>query len=453
MAGEMVLAGGIARALAPVFKEIYAGAKGKLQKQFDLWKSSLGAEKAGLYYDKLSKVKTIWSRDEAIALDSFYFPSRIRKGHHTKVVNCLTELDPGNIVIEGIVGQGKSVFMRHLALSLLKKQTIKELPIFIELRSISEESSLTSLIMDVLSSIGLTPSTETFDHLAKNSKLVLLLDGFDEIQEAMTALVIADIYRITNKYPELKIIISSRPDNAIQNVPAFSVSHLQVLRPRDHEPFLEKLGVDIIRRHDLIDAIKNSPKQITEVINTPLMLSIVVLVYESAQEIPPYLSDFFDALFHVVFTQHDRLKVAFQRKHHSGLSEGELQHLFEAFCFIVMKQGYGRTLNREQFNKSFDQASKYVLNCKCTTDTFRADIIGVACLMLEEGVGLTTFLHKGILDYFSAAFVKRLPPNTAEKFYMAVTKNYSQWKYPLEFLSKIDRYQYRNRQHAHSRRV
>jgi len=172
------------------------------------------------------------------------------------------------------------------------------------------------------------------------------------------------------------------------------------------------------------------------------MLSLVVWVYESEQEIPSSLQQFFEKLFHVVFTRHDSLKAGFSREHHSGLSESKLQQLFEAFCFMSVQNEYGRSMTRKAFNDAFAQAIEYTDNCNCNVDDFRHDIVKVACLMLEEGIDLTTFLHKSILDYFAAAFIIHNEEDLAEAFYSEAFSNYDTWTHVIKFLSEADKYKY-----------
>lgn len=431
----------VARLLAPILNSIYSTANSSMKSRLQCWKAGEDLEKISEYYVRLASVKTIFSRDEAIAIDSFYYPSRVSFKNRNTPVNKLSDLPDGHLVIEGVVGQGKSIFMRHLALSIISDKTQQKIPVFIELRNITKKNPLTDLIFKSLKCIGIKADSEVINYLSKEKKLVLVLDGFDEISDEIVLDTLAEIAELKNLNPGLKIIISSRPQNAIQNISDFKVFTLEPLRPADHDAFLKKLGVDSARRDELVTAIKDSPQDIQDAISTPLMMSIVVLVYESVNQIPPYLSEFFSALFHVVFTQHDSLKEAFRRTHHTGLPENKLQHLFEAFCFVVMQKSYGRTLSMSKFHECFEKAIKYVPDAKCSADKFREDIVGVACLMLEEGVGETTFLHKGILDYFAAAFAARLEA-LSESFYTSIASAYKNWKVTLQFLANIDQHRY-----------
>jgi predicted NACHT family NTPase len=430
----------IAKILTPVVTEIFKGAKGALEHALKQSSITQTINSLADTLDSIDKVRTIWSAEDDISLDSFYYPSKLSHKGITKTVSSLDDLPKGNLIIEGTVGQGKSIFMRYLSLSIVRNDGGGLIPIFVELRSISKDRTLMQAIESVLDGCGFP--LQSFAPLAKSANLVLLLDGYDEISSESETSVLETLDLIRKKYRPLKVIISSRPGNTIQNVAGFEIARLVRLTLKDYEPFMAKLGIDILKRTALIQAITESPANVSGVISTPLMLTLVIIVYETDQEIPTALSEFYEKLFYVVFTRHDRLKVAFNRKHHTGLSERKLQKLFETFCFMVIQSGHGRSLENNEFNECFDKAIKYSPDTPCELENFRSDIIKVACLMLEEGLGTSTFIHKSILDYFAAAFASKLSEGLKEKFYSRANSEYFMWEHVLHFLKDIDTYNY-----------
>lgn len=72
----------------------------------------------------------------------------------------------------------------------------------------------------------------------------------------------------------------------------------------------------------------------------------------------------------------------------------------------------------------------------------KKDITKVACLILEEGVGEVTFLHKSIAEYHAAAFIKSCDDEFAERFYTVATKDWMQWSECLSFLRSVDSYRF-----------
>lgn len=432
-----------ARIAAPVFADIYKVAKEQVQKELENWTSVAKLSKSiAKMLTGIESVKTLWSPDKELSIYKFYYPSKILDDHDARLIKSINELPPGDLIIQGIVGQGKSIFMRYLASSAIRLPSSPLLPIFIELRTLSTKQNLQQAIFKVLESLEVKISEESFAYLANSEKLVLLLDAFDETNEKCMPDLLEEIRHLKLRHPNLRIIVSSRPGNDIQKSAGFRVIELSQLSDDDYEPFLKCLGLNAVKQAEIISAIASSPSHISGIIRTPLMMTLVVMVYETEREIPPTLPEFFERLFHVVFTRHDRLKAGFERKHYSGLSERRLQLLFEAFCFMVIQSGYGRTVTKEQFSDAFERALEYTHDCKCEVEKFHLDITKVSCLMLDEGIDLSTFLHKSILEYYAASFIRHSTDEVALLFYNAALENYRQWEEVLAFLYDIDPYRY-----------
>jgi len=430
----------IAKTLAPIAGGLIKGATETASKSFKRWNASGASSKLAKKLAQADRIKTIWSPDKEKSLLSIYYPSRILVSKSPQNIASLSDLPNENLVIEGIVGHGKSIFLRYLYLQELSGNGLGCLPLFIELRTLSRDRDLHTCLLEALDKIDVDPSQEIFDYLAKSGKLVLLLDGFDELDEEIVRATIGKIEFLLDKYASLRIIVTSRPSAEIQKSRLFRTVSLVGLELEDYNNFLTKLGVKSEKALEIVEAIRNSPSDVSNLIKTPLMMTLLVMVYESENEIPSELPEFFDKLFSTMFARHDRLKAGFVRKHYSGLSERQLQRLFEVFCFFAMQKGYGRSLTTQQFVNAFDRACSHSSELQCDVDDFRKDIVRVACMMLEEGFDLTTFLHKSIAEYFAAAFVKRLSDELAEKFYRNVNRAYSNWSGMITFLEEIDEY-------------
>lgn len=431
----------IAKVSSPIISDIYSAAKGKVKTALSRWEEQQFPKRLAKKIGNISLVRTLWCPDDDVSLLGFYYPPKVQSiGASNELnANCVNDISTENFVIQGIVGQGKSIFLRWLAIQEAKKS---RLPIFIELRTLHTKYSLRDAIYRELESFDITINEETFNYLAKSGKFLLLLDAFDELDSTLTKETLNEIKFLSRKFESMQIVISSRPGNEIQKISGIKVMNICPLREDDYGPFLEKMGLTAVKSFEVVDAIKESKGSLTELITTPLMLTLVAIVYESEREIPNTLPEFFEKLFHIVLTRHDRLKDGFNRKRNSGLSDRKLQELFEAFCFMTLQNGYGRSLSNEQFTQAFKNAQDYTENCKCEQEHFQTDIIKGACLMLEEGIDTSTFLHKSLLEYYAAAFIKHSNDDVAKLFYEEAQKPQTQWSDVINFLSKIDPYRF-----------
>lgn len=293
MSATAITVSTIAKLAAPLIKDLYEGAKGEAKLALEKWNTKGFSNKLARKLQSIEEVRTIWSPEESIPLRGVYYPCRISyKNHQSISVENTDSLSWGNTVIEGVVGQGKSMLMRYLAVQEITKSENKRLPVFLELRKVAKETSLRELIKRTLSLYDVKVNYQIFDHLALSGKMVLLLDGFDELGADVAKETVFEIENLSIKYPELQIIVSSRPNNEIQKLSIFKTASINELTPSDHKPFLKALSLNAVRITEITDAIGDSPDNVAGLITTPLMLTLVVLVYQSEKQIPDDLPAF-----------------------------------------------------------------------------------------------------------------------------------------------------------------
>nr|WP_255662779.1 NACHT domain-containing protein [Acidovorax sp. D4N7] len=431
----------LARLAAPIINEILKLSKKAGTRGLQKWEASSFPRKIATRIKSLDTVRTIW-KSQPLSLQTFFHPPKLAFQEKPEFVTRLSAFEDNAVIIEGIVGQGKSIFLRSLAINEITSNDAQRLPLFIELKDLSIKTDLQGAIFRALESYDIDIDEATIDFLFKSGKFSLLLDGFDEIEEKLVKAVYLHIEHLARRYPELLIVVTSRPGNEIQKSPTFKTLRIAELTPAEFPAFLTKLGVSSEKSLELRQAIRNSPSKLSNLIKTPLMLTLVVIVYEAEVRIPETLPEFFDRLFQVVVSNHDRLKGGFTRVHQSGLSERGLQTVFEAFCFMTLQLGHNRTLTADQFEEVFKYAIKYSDGLKCDADNFKADITNTACLMLMEGIDSITYLHKSILDYYAASFVRKLNEKNSSHFYQAMLKKTLGWEDVLSFLKSIDSFRY-----------
>jgi hypothetical protein len=118
--------------------------------------------------------------------------------------------------------------------------------------------------------LDVSKSNELFDFFARNGKTSILLDGYDEIDPDQVQQITASIEDLAARYPESRILVTSRPQSGIENSSYFDVIPIAKLEKHDFEPFFEKiLGKDKILAKRLCTAINNSNFAIGALVSTP----------------------------------------------------------------------------------------------------------------------------------------------------------------------------------------
>lgn len=423
--------------------ELYVLGKEKFSKELDRWNNEACRKQLAskvLVYDK---VRTIWQKNKDVRISKIYYPPKIRFSDDvSRTVDSLAKIPKEqNYVVEGIVGQGKSVFLRYLCLQELKEKGTSRIPVFFECRTLEKHRTVEAGIKSALDNLGFATAGGIYEFYLKSGQLVLLLDGFDELPSLLILSVMEELETLSIKYPEFQIIITSRPNRDIQKSSQFSVLSIDPLTKRDFDGFLSKIGMPSELKSQLLMALSGESSRVSELLTTPLMLTLAAFVYRAERDIPPELPEFYEVLFQTVFTAHDKAKIAFTRECKSGLDERNLQRFFECFCFMAFQSGNIRSLKPALFELAFTKALDYSKE-KCDLGNFKHDIVDVACLMQKEGFD-TTFIHQSVQEYYSASFIKHCYDDAARKFYELCRKDRTaKWQQVLQFLCLIDEFRW-----------
>lgn len=382
---------------------------------------------------RVTKVKTIYKGDDSIDLHGFYVPTRIEDINTS--ISFVTDISRQSIVLQGTVGQGKSIFMRYLTSQEAKQG--ERIPLFYELRRLDDSETLTSALSKQINNWITEFKESDFDRVAKTGKLALFLDGFDEVPHDKVKNLLNEIEGWCERYPNMQIVISSRPEADIQLSNYLKVFKLSEYRFYEQSLLIDKLVEESESRKLLKQAIKDSNTEIQELLKTPLMVTLFVMNYRGSLEIPTNQHEFYRNLFTILISRHDKTKPGFKREANSGLNEVELQEVFEEFCFITF------SMDILVFDES--KAIEVIKEClenQNISDNPRMvlrDLSKNLCLILKDGFDYT-FIHKSIQEYYYASFVVKQPEmkvdfyNDCDNSFIVDKRNI------LDFLESMDTY-------------
>ena len=441
--------------LSRPLQELYEFAKTRVTHSRSLWKFS-NQDVASLYQkiEQVEQVKTIWQVDKAVNLHSFYYPTRLdlnQKIGTTSVavssVDQLRNLRPeereqnAHILIEAIAGQGKSIFLRYLCSQELKRG--KYIPVYFSFDKLQDGNKLLPSLYEEIELLGIEMSESLFELLAESGKLVLFLDGFDEIPLSYAAGVVRDLEYLSKKFVDVVIVVSSRPDSAVSRSSRFTTVRISKLGPADYPGLLEMSLPDSSQRKAILEALTANTSDVSGMITTPLMLALLVLVYKAERIIPATLAGFYFNIFYTLMERHDRSKPGFRRERLcKEVSYSKMLSLFEAFCFNCAK--------RQRIDFSVDEAvqivdsSSSMLNIEVNSLDYLRDISSISNLLFEEGLKYH-FIHGTVKEYYAASFISRRHEQ-AIRFYEHILEDddaLSRWYGIVEFLADIDVYRCR----------
>ena len=398
------------------------------------------------YIDNVRLVKTLWQIDKPVDVESFYCDSHVLVRRNRTAKQYRRRLDRvsdlnsrDNFVVQGIAGQGKSILLRHLFIN--EAQSPTRIPVFIELRRIQHTETLSHHIATFLDILGLPTGQDLIRELLKSGKFIFFLDGFDEIPDHQVLSILNELEYLASISPSCQFIVTSRPRSPITLSPQFNVVVLDNLQRNEYQTLIRKLS-DTKKYGDAIIArIKGQQPAISELLCTPLLVTLLLISYKSYQTIPTQLSDFYESIFISLLQRHDGTKPAFTRSRRCSLNDNQYRQVFDAFCF-ESKRHNTTTLDYQQVYSSVEKAMS-LLDLKQDAESYIKDIKNITCLLLEES-NQYRFIHSTVQEYYGASFVRSLPEGSAIKFYQACLDDRTaiRWNQELAFLGDIDPYRH-----------
>ncbi len=428
----------VLKSLETLTKSIYELGKSGFNNQLKKWTVNQTQRKIASKYRARRMVKTIWQIDKEVDLVDFYCPSRLIVDDKRIVLNDLDDFPySGNLIVQGTVGQGKSILFRYLtSRELIRGRAI---PLFLELRRITETQTLCGHAIAELMSLGFDADEKLLLFLAETGKVILFLDAFDEVKESHRGQLITEIEQLARRYDKLRILISSRPNSGIANSPEFRVFQLSSLQGNEYEDVVRRIAKPQAVASKIIEGVKRAGPAVRQVLDTPLIVALLVFRYNVDQSIPENTVAFYDDLFDLLLRRHDRSKAGYVRPRVSGIGDAKLHDVFNATSFLTRKADQG-SFSFSQL-QAFVQQALELLGGKFDAAAVLRDIIDITCLLLEEG-GECRFLHRSVQEFHAARFIATRPEEIAIRFYETMLQRRSPWYSELEFLEVIDRYRF-----------
>ena len=209
---------------------------------------------------------------------------------YSTVFTMISKNSSRQVKLLGEAGCGKTTIMRQLeymyALNYVNGIT-KIVPIFIQLGNIESDSSLSSDISLMASSI-LNIDVQLFEQMLSLNNIVLFLDGFNEVLDSRLKRQIAwSIDSLSAQYPSLKIFLSDRSlvRSAIETMKNAVSYKLYPLDNKIKESFFRYNSPDEATKNLLLIDIVNKPSNYDKY-DTPIKLKQLIELTHHSKRLP-----------------------------------------------------------------------------------------------------------------------------------------------------------------------
>jgi hypothetical protein len=365
-------------------------------------------------YRRCSTTKTLLNPLHPVEVLKIYasqmFSVRKKELDQYDLVDCLRS-DINNSIITGTGGSGKSIFTKYLWLSLFERSDGR-IPIYVELRQLNniDKTDIIPFLIATLSQGKSRISEREFRGKLERGDLFLVFDGFDELVEAKREPVQIDIMNLSTNYPDLKIVVSSRPDNRFASWTSFHVISVLPMRQKDVIELVEKAEFDRVVKRKFIKRMKDDSlyERHNSFMSNPLLASMMLLTYSHNYDVPDKMHLFYDHAFEALYQRHDSHKSGgFKREFKTSISVDVFKRILAYFCLITY------TLEKYEFSEPelLQQLANAINIEKADTNAqkFFSDLVNCVCILIPDGINYT-FSHRSLQEYFAAyclAYVTR----------------------------------------------
>lgn len=420
---------------------------GHEQAEFNFWRDKKRIKYAIEQLRMIEIVPTIYQKEQPDKLRIYYYPSKVYKKSKSIVKKDLIEANyhsnfksSSGIIIEGTVGQGKSILLRHLHISELNSG--ESIPIFIELKDIKKERILSEFICSYISNtLKLRCSEKLFNELLKLGLFSFFFDGFDEIEHERRNDFVAFISHINDNNGNLKTFVTSRPGNEIQRSSAFELFGINPLEGGEQISFVNKL-LNKKHKREQINYLKSNLEimntKLRTLLTTPLILTLFAMVYRNKIKIPDSYSAFYRTLFDTLVSEHDGLKLGLNRPTKSGLPADRIKTILEYLSLRSIQKNI-KTFSSEEFLREIKAVLIIVGLKSANPKHVIEDLTKNTCLIQVDDMDYR-FLHESIPNYFAASCIaNNASDEEAAEFYKGARGKWKIWTEVIEFLLNIDK--------------
>ena len=332
------------------------------------------------------------------------------------------------IVVLGDPGSGKSTSLKYLAHTICSHRTDSNglqsyVPVFIRATDFAKYNtdtgrSLSEYIIDFNTKYGLL-----FSESLENNKLVLLLDGLDEINITNQRHVVVDkVNSFAAQYPEIKIIVSSRIVGYKETRLSYRFFHFEIEKFSDEQilMFLNNWYLSISSYSD-----KNQEKALEEANNlfhsikqntsvyklacNPLLITIIALINYQGNKLPEKRASLYEISTTTLLDNWVKLRA----NHKNNIDKEILIELLAIVAFHIHEK-YSTGLIPEKNLREILRGEYAKIYPHLPEKELRQDIRDIISFLREDagflfekgydekGEALFGFVHLTFQEYFAA---------------------------------------------------
>ncbi|MCC5651547.1 NACHT domain-containing NTPase [Nostoc sp. XA013] len=333
------------------------------------------------------------------------------------------------LMVLGKPGSGKTTFLQYIAMQCNQGKLLSDqIPIFIRLKNFVEDAretgnySLLNYISQELIDYGV--SDQEIQTLLIDGKMLILLDGLDEIPEDDNAKILSKIRRFTEKYYKNNLIITCRIGYQQYRLEEFSEVEIADFDSSQIEAFVQNWFVNVSNNSiekgnaltsqfvQKLQLLEN--KEIRELAVRPLLLNLACCVFQARSGFPVRRMELYKQGLDILLNRWDKVRNIKRDEMYLHLSLPQKLELLSQIAAITFKQGhyFFTQSNVQQYitdylcNLPMAQTEPEVLQLNSEAVLRLLETHG---LLIEQARGIYSFSHIAFQEYLTAKNIVNSP--------------------------------------------
>ncbi|BAY46475.1 putative signal transduction protein with Nacht domain [Scytonema sp. HK-05] len=350
------------------------------------------------------------------------------------------------LMIWGKPGSGKTTFLKWLAIQCNLGQFRGErLPIFISLKEFAEASGQPSLLDYITAQFEECGVVEpqAVQTLLSQGRVILLLDGLDEVRQANLQRVLQEIRVISTRFFANSIVITCRIAAQEYTFEQFTEVEVADFDDQQIASFAAKCfqGEGSVKAQRFVQKLQEH-QSLKELATNPLLLSLLCLVFEET-DFAASCCQLYEEGLDLLLRKWDA-KRGIKRNQVYKQSRQDKEDLLSQIAWTTFERGeyfFKQFAIEPRISHSihtFPEGSTFLETLQVDSEDIFKSIEAQHGLLVERARGIYSFSHIIFQEYFAAKKIVSSPPHQAQEALQNLVRHMAEKRWREVFLLAVE---------------